>query len=316
MVTARDAALLTDFRYVEQARVQSPSWQVRQVSSGLSWFPELVFELRVKRIGFDSHHLDVATHQTLIHSLKEPPAGARPSLVSTEGLVEALRVVKDPDELALMQQAAKIADQAFDAVAPTIRAGETEKAIAWRLERTMREMGAEVVSFDIIVAAGPNGAMPHHHPSERPVATGEPIVIDMGARYEGYCSDLTRTVFVGEPDQEFVKVYDIVLGAQLTAIALIRPGMTGEEADALAREVIRQAGYENAFGHGLGHGVGLAVHEQPRLGPGSDRVLEEGMVFSVEPGIYLPGQGGVRIEDMVVLEREGIRTLSRANKTV
>ena len=316
VVTASDAVLATDFRYVEQAKAQSPAWQVRQVRSGVPWFPQVVSELRVKCIGFESQHLDVASYQALVDSLKELPADARPPLVSTQGLVEGIRAVKDPDELALMQRAAEIADQALEAVAPTIRAGETEKAIAWKLERTMRELGAEAVSFDVIVAAGPNGAMPHHHPSERPVAAGEPIVIDMGAKYEGYCSDLTRTVFAGDPDREFVKVYDIVLGAQLTAIALIRPGMTGEEADALAREVIRQAGYEDAFGHGLGHGVGLAVHEQPRLGPGSDQVLEDGMVFSVEPAIYLPGRGGVRVEDMVVLEKEGIRSLSRVNKAL
>ncbi len=316
LVTDQEAVLATDFRYVEQAKRQASSWQVKQVSNDPSWFAELTSEFNLARIGFESDFVTVSQYQNLVQSLRERSAAERVSLVATSGLVERLRVVKDSDELALMQRAAEIADQAMETVAPTIRPGQAERAIAWELERGMRELGADAVSFEIIVAAGPNGAMPHHHPSEHPVEAGEPIVIDMGARYRGYCSDLTRTVFAGEPDPLFRKVYDIVLGAQLTAMALIRPGMTGEEADALARQVIKEARYGDAFGHSLGHGVGLAVHEMPRLGPGSTQVLEEGMVFSVEPGVYIPGQGGVRIEDMVVLEKEGVRSLSKACKAL
>ena len=316
LVTEREAVLATDFRYVEQAKAQAPSWRVRQVPNDLSWFAELASELDLARIGFESDSVTVSHYQGLVQSLRERSAAEKVSLIATSGLVERLRVVKDPEELALMQRAAEIADRAMETVAPTIRPGQTERAIAWELERGMRELGAEAVSFEIIVAAGPNGAMPHHRPSERPVEAGEPIVIDMGARHRGYCSDLTRTVFAGEPDPLFRKVYDIVLGAQLTAMALIRPGMSGEEADALARQVIKEAGYGDAFGHGLGHGVGLAIHEAPRLGLGSSQVLEEGMAFSIEPGVYLSGQGGVRIEDMVVLEKEGVRSLSKACKAL
>jgi Xaa-Pro aminopeptidase len=215
-----------------------------------------------------------------------------------------------------MQRAANIADLGMEAAASAIAEGQTERVVAWAIEKAMREAGAEGVSFDVIVAAGANGAMPHHSPSDHAIQSGEPIVIDIGARYRGYCSDLTRTLFVGQPDDLFRKVYDIVLGAQLTAMSLIRPDMTGEAADSLARKVIDEAGYGSAFGHALGHGVGLAVHEDPRLGPGSTLALETGMVFSVEPGIYIPAKGGVRIEDMVVLEEGGVRSLSQATKTL
>ena len=178
----------------------------------------------------------------------------------------------------------------------------------------MRDSGADSLSFDTIVASGPNGAMPHHRPSDRAIRPGEPIVIDMGAKVGGYCSDITRTACVGEPDDQFRKVYDIVLGAQLTAIATVRTGMSGADADGLARGVIAEAGYGDNFGHSLGHGVGLYIHEYPRVGPSSKDPLEEGMVFTVEPGIYLSGWGGVRIEDVVRLESDGARVLSKAAK--
>lgn len=316
LITPHEAVLATDFRYVEQASRQAPSWQVKQVSSDQSWFTQLVSEFNLERIGFESDFVTVASYQRLVQTLTETTPETKASLIATDGLVDRLRTTKDADEIALMQRAAEIADKALAEVAPTIQPGQTEKAVAWELEKRMREAGAEAVSFEVIVAAGPNGAMPHHRPSERPIESGEPIVIDMGAKYKGYCSDLTRTVFAGEPGPLFKKVYDIVLGAQLTAMSLIRPGMTGEEADSFARGLIKEAGYGDAFGHSLGHGVGLAVHETPRLGPGSTQVLEEGMVFSVEPGIYLPDKGGVRIEDMVVLEKDGVRSLSHAPKAL
>jgi Xaa-Pro aminopeptidase len=178
----------------------------------------------------------------------------------------------------------------------------------------MREAGAEAISFDIIVGAGPNGALPHHRAGETVIGDGEPVVIDMGATYDGYCSDLTRTIFIGEPDDEFRKVYDTVLRAQLEAEERVRPGMTGAETDAISREIISEAGYGDNFGHSLGHGVGLAVHESPGVGPRSQDPLENGMVFTVEPGIYVSGWGGVRIEDMVVLENGRARVLSSAHK--
>jgi Xaa-Pro aminopeptidase len=190
----------------------------------------------------------------------------------------------------------------------------TEKEVAWRMEMAMREFGADGLSFDTIVASGPNGAMAHHMPSDRPIQAGEPIVIDMGAIADGYCSDITRTVVVGEPDETFNKIYDIVLGAQLTAINTVKAGMSGEDCDGLSRMVIAEAGYGDNFGHSLGHGVGLEVHESPRVGPNSPETLEPNMVFTVEPGIYLTGWGGVRIEDIVVLGDDGAKVLSKASK--
>ena len=226
----------------------------------------------------------------------------------------SLRVLKDNVELAQLQKAIDASDQAMEMVCPAIEAGMTEKEVAWRMEAAMREFGADSVSFNTIVAAGPNGAMAHHRPSDTVIRAGEPIVIDMGARVGGYCSDITRTVVVGEPDEMFHKIYNIVLGAQLTAINTVRPGLTGKECDALSRDIIAEAGYGDNFGHSLGHGVGLAVHENPRVGPGAEDVLEPGMVFTVEPGIYISGWGGVRIEDIVLLGEDGATVLSKAGK--
>ena len=309
-----DAILATDFRYVEQAANQAPHFRVVKAGSDWAWLLDLLKESTMKRVGFESHQMTVASYRQVTEALKELPKGQGPSLVATTGLVEALRTIKDQQEMASLQKAIEVADAAMEGVAPAIQAGETEREVAWRLEKAMRELGADSLSFDTIVAAGPNGAMPHHRPSDRPIGPGEPVVIDMGAKVDGYCSDITRTVCVGEPDETFLKIYDIVLGSQLTAIATVRPGMTGGDADDLSRVVIAEAGYGENFGHSLGHGVGLAIHEYPRVGPRSDHPLEEGTVFTVEPGIYLSGWGGVRIEDVVQLEQSGAKVLSSAAK--
>jgi Xaa-Pro aminopeptidase len=190
----------------------------------------------------------------------------------------------------------------------------TELEAGWEIERFMREHGSQPVPFEVIVQSGPNSALPHARPSERKIGQGEPIVIDIGAKVGGYASDLTRTLCLGTPDDRFKRVYDIVLGAQLAAEALVKEGMSGEVADSMARTIIQEAGHGDAFGHSLGHGVGLAVHENPRLGPNSTDVLANGMVFSIEPGIYIPGWGGVRIEDLVTLDKGQIRVLSKAPK--
>ena len=315
LVISRDNAILaTDFRYVEQATNQAPHFRVVKAGSDWSWLLDLLKESTMKKVGFESHQMTVATYRQVTEALKELPNGEAPSLMATTGLVEALRTVKDQEEMASLQSAIRVADAAMEAVSPTICAGETEREVAWRLEKAMRELGADSLSFDTIVAAGPNGAMPHHRPSDRPIGPREPVVIDMGAKVDGYCSDITRTVCVGEPDETFRKIYDIVLGAQLTAIATVRPGMSGGDADDLSRVVIAEAGYGENFGHSLGHGVGLAIHENPRVGPKSDHPLDEGTVFTVEPGIYLSGWGGVRIEDVVLLEQSGARVLSSAAK--
>jgi Xaa-Pro aminopeptidase len=315
LLVSRDQALLaTDFRYIQQAQGQAPEFQVLKVDRGWKWLFEQLSEIGANRMGFEGQHMTVATYKQLTDAVQDLPSAQRPTLISTLGLVEALRTVKDPQELALLQKAIDVSDSAMEAVTATIQPGDTEREVTWRMEKTMRELGADSISFPTIVAGGANGAMPHHRASDRPLKTGEPLVIDMGAMVDGYCSDITRTICVGEPDEKFRQVYDLVLAAQLTAIATLKPQMSGGEGDSLARDVLEEAGYGETFGHSLGHGIGLAVHEYPSLGPNSPNTLEEGMVFSVEPGIYLSGWGGVRIEDLVVLESGGARPLSKAKK--
>ena len=314
LISRDDATLATDFRYVEQAGKQSPDFRIHRTAPGLGWFPEWTAERNVKRIGFESDDVTISLHNAFRKAADESETTNHPELVPTSGIVEQLRVYKDADELALLAKAIEIADEAIDEVAPRIEPGITEEAVAWELEKAMRERGAEMISFDTIVGAGANGALPHHRADDTVIKRNDAIVIDMGAKYEGYCSDLTRTIFVGEPDAKFRRIYDIVLQAQLAAEEQVRAGMTGEEADAIARDIIAEAGHGDDFGHSLGHGVGLAVHEFPRLGPRAEDTLQDGMVFTIEPGIYLPGWGGVRIEDIVVMENGRARVISKAKK--
>jgi len=313
LITSKEKVLATDFRYVEQVKVQSPDYRVFQITSNLAdWFPQLVTELKLKKLGFEAEDTSYTMYRLLSDTLKKAKSSLQ--LIPVDGLVESLRTVKEPEEIELITRAVEITDKAFEYIEGIIRAGMTEKEVAWELEKFQREQGSQALPFDIIVASGPNSALPHAKPTERKINSGEPIVIDMGARVGGYCSDFTRTLCLGEPGDTFKKVYDTVLGAQLTAIALIKEGMTGKKADSFARTVIEEAGYAEAFGHSLGHGVGLAEHEQPRLAPTSTEPLTSGMVFSIEPGIYLPGWGGVRIEDLVVMENGEIRVLSKGKK--
>jgi Xaa-Pro aminopeptidase len=313
-ITAQDAILATDFRYIEQAKAQAPDYQIFQITSKLEeWFPRLTGELSPRRLGFESGDVTFGLYHQLTEVLSK--AELKLQLVPVDGLVESIRTIKEPEEIALIARAAGISDSALAYVMDRIRAGMTEKEVAWEIEKFMREHDSQPVPFELIVAAGPNSALPHAKPSLHQIKAGEPVVIDIGAKVSGYASDLTRTVCLGKPDDTFRKVYDTVLGAQLAALALIKEGMTGEMAENLARTVIKEAGYAEAFGHALGHGVGLAPHEPPRLGPNSTEVLASGMVFTIEPGIYIPGWGGVRVEDLVVIENGQLKVLSKAPKT-
>ena len=315
IITADAAVLATDFRYIEQAGQQAPDFRVLRIAGGGSdWLTNLLKELGIHRLGFESQHMTVATHERLSKNLAEAGNGDGVSLVPTAGLVEELRSVKDEAEMASLQRAIDISDKAFEEVSKTLKDGVTEREVAWMLERTMRELGADSVSFETIVAAGPNAALPHHRADDTPLRDGQPLIIDMGARYQGYCSDLSRSLCIGHEDDTFREVYTTVLRAQQTAIENVRSGMTAGEADGLARAVIEEAGYGDKFGHSLGHGVGLEIHERPGVGPNSPVVLEDGMPFTIEPGIYISGWGGVRIEDIVVLEQGRARVISHAPK--
>jgi Xaa-Pro aminopeptidase len=313
LVTPQDKILATDFRYIAQAKSQAPDYKVSQITSDIGyWFPLLAAELDIKRLGFEAAHLTFTQHRQLCDILNKGKAQLK--LIPVDGMVESLRAIKEPEEIELITKAAEITDAAMDYIRDKIRPGMTEKEAAWEIEKFMREKGSEPIPFDIIVAAGPNSALPHAQPSARVIQSGEPIMIDIGARVGGYCSDLSRTICLGTPDDTFKRIYDTVLGAQLGAMAIVKPGMTGAEADQPARVIIEQAGYGEAFGHALGHGVGLAPHELPRLGPNSPDHLIDGMVFTIEPGIYLNGWGGVRIEDLVMLEKGKVREISKAGK--
>ena len=313
-ITKSDAILVTDSRYTEQATNQSPDFDVRQIRGGWGWLIDELKSQGVKKVGFESQDMTVSSYNSLIDAIKADSSLSDVSMIPAPGLAENQRIIKDNAELAILQLAIDAADKAMDLVCPNITPGMTEREVAWKMETAMRDAGADAISFDTIVAAGPNGAMAHHQPTDYIIKQSDPIVIDMGAKVGGYCSDLSRSISVGEPDETFKKIYDIVLGSQLTAINTVKAGMTGEEADNLSRDVIAQAGYEDNFGHSLGHGVGLEIHENPRVGPRSLDVLDLNTVFTVEPGIYLSGWGGIRIEDIVILREDGAAPLSKAKK--
>ena len=313
-ISHTDAVLVTDFRYVEQAGKQAPEFRVERTGASLSWLGEIATAVSAQRIGFEAEVMTVGTHSSFVKALNEAQHDDSLTLVETSDMIDKTRATKEDNELDLLIRAIEITDFALDEIGPTVKSGMTEAQVAWNLEKSMREQGAEAMAFDIIVGTGLNGALPHHRADDTVIREGQPVVIDMGATYEGYCADLTRTIFVGEPDDTFKKIYTIVLRAQLAAEEQVRAGMTGEQTDMIARDIIVEAGYGDFFGHSLGHGVGLAVHEYPRIGPRASDVLADGMVFTIEPGIYLPDWGGGRIEDIVVMEFGRARVLSKAAK--
>ena len=309
-VSMDEAVLITDFRFTEQASREAPRFRIVEAD------PErLGIELKLlaseggaRRVGFESDHVSFLDHRKWTEIADDL------ELVPVQGLVESLRAIKTDEELVLIRQAAAIGDGAMAHARQILRRGKTEREVAWEIEVYIRTHGAEAIAFEIIVASGPNGAMAHATVSDREIREGEPIVFDLGARVEGYCSDLTRTFILGQPDGRFQEIYYLVLDAQMKALAGIKPGMTGREADALARDVIERGGYGHLFGHGLGHSVGLAVHEDPKMGRQSTAVLQPGNTLTVEPGIYITGWGGVRIEDLVVVTDRGVEVLSKVGK--
>ncbi len=312
IIGPEDLCLVTDGRYtIQTAEELYPELGIEVVARQGRVAPALaeqIIKRNCRRLGFETAHLLHLLWRSLDKSLPDT------DLIPVTRLVEPLRMVKDDDEMAIMREASRLSDQAFNIVSSRIEPGMTEKQVAWDMERTMRELGADERAFGTIVGSGPNGAMAHAIPGNRQIQAGEPIVIDMGAHLNGYNSDMTRTIMLGEPTDKFREIYNIVLKAQLDAEHAIKAGMTGVEVDKIARDVIEAAGYGDQFNHSLGHGVGLEVHEAPSFSKFSEDTMEEGNVMSVEPGIYIEGWGGVRIEDLVMIRRDDAEVLTLADK--
>lgn len=309
-VTPTDAAILTDARFWAQAEAEAPDWRLVRVEKAetVEFIARLCAEAGVTALAFEPEQVSYATYRAWRRGCR----GVR--LLPAPDLLGDLRLVKDAEEVAAIRRSAALTDEAFAAWLPAVRAGETEAALAAEFEYRLRRAGADGVSFPPIIAAGPGGAMAHAIPGPRPLQAGEVVVVDVGAVWDGYCSDMTRTVRVpgGAPPADAAAVWDTVRRALDAGVAAVRPGATGVEVDAAARGVIAAAGYGGYFGHGTGHGVGLAVHERPRLSPLADpRVrLPEGAVVTVEPGVYLPGRFGVRLEQLVLVGAAGAEVLS------
>ena len=313
LVTAALAVLATDFRYVEQAQGEVSGCRVQRIEGPIKrWFPELVSDAGVKRLGIEAGYTTLSDFEKFRDALES--SGIKTELVPVTDAVESLRIIKDAEEIKALETAARITDEALIYITEKyLRPGVSEIKLAWELEKYIRESGGEL-SFPTIVAAGPASAMAHSKPSDRLLEVKGPVVIDMGVKLHGYCADLTRTFWLADVNSRFTELYRIVLQAQKAAIEGIVPGMTGAEADKLARDYIAEAGHADAFGHSLGHGLGMVVHENPRLGQNSPDILTEGMVFTIEPGIYVSGWGGIRIEDDAVLENGKVRLLTSSPK--
>jgi Xaa-Pro aminopeptidase len=308
LISGEEALFITDFRYVEQAKKQCEGYTI--VKHGPSLIEEVARQLEklgIKKLAFEQDFVSYSTYQTYKKTFKA-------ELVPVSGLIEKLRLIKTESEIKILKEAADIADAAFNHIVNFIRPGITELEVSNELEFFMRKSGATSSSFDTIVASGYRSALPHGVASDKVIDNGDIVTLDFGAYYKGYVSDITRTVSVGEPNPKLKEIYEIVLEAQLRGVEGIKPGITGKEADALTRDLITDKGYGEYFGHSTGHGIGLEVHEGPTLSMRNDAVLEPGMVVTVEPGIYIPGLGGVRIEDDVLITKDGNELLTHSTK--
>lgn len=307
LITQDKSLLITDFRYIQQANDQAQDFEViNQEGPMLSKINDLIKEGQYKNVGVESHLITYNEYQALNTDAVK--------LSSIESVIETIRMVKDEFEIKLIQKAADIVDETYEHILKWVKPGMTENEVNNEMEMFMRSKGATCSSFDTIVASGHRGALPHGVASNKVIEEGDMITLDFGALYEGYVSDVTRTFAIGQPKEEMKKIYNIVLEAQLTALEQIKPGMTGKEADTIARDIIKSYGYGEQFGHSLGHGIGLEVHEGPALSQKSDIVLEENMCITLEPGIYVDGLGGVRIEDDVLVTKNGLQRFTKSSK--
>ena len=308
LLTKNARYLFTDFRFVFQAKQEAPDFEVVKVEGGYApVIAEYVKKEGVQTLAFEMQEI---THEHFLLFEKHIPA----KLLPVKNELSKLRRIKTPEEIACLREAERIGDLAFQEILPSLVPGTTEIAIAAKLEYFMKMNGADGISFPAIVASGIHSSMPHAIPSEKKLEKGDFVTMDFGCTYHGYCSDMTRTVVIGKANEKQKEIYAIVLQAQLATLAKIKAGMTGKEADAIARDIIVQAGYGDCFGHSLGHSVGLEIHEMPSSSPKSADVLQAGMLMTVEPGIYVEGFGGVRIEDMVVITDDGCEKFKSSPK--
>lgn len=313
LVTPRDAIFFTDARYTEAAARHLEGIELREVKPDrtlTSQLQDLMFLKGIRRLGFEDAVMSVQSHRRLEKDLGKDKC----QLVGASEALDKLRQTKDPEELAAMEAAQGVAERALADILREIRPGVTEREIAARLQYLMLHYGASDMSFDPIVVSGPNGSLPHGAPSEKEIRSGEFVTMDFGCIYGGYCSDMTRTVAVGSVTEEMGRVYKTVLAAQRAGIAAAKAGVTGKAVDAAARAVIEDAGYGEYFTHSFGHGLGVEVHEAPSASSLNDKPLPAGAVISAEPGIYIPGKLGVRIEDVILITEEGCRNLAKAPK--
>lgn len=308
LITAGDSILFTDGRYTEQASVQAPDFRVIETRVDRDVVADNLNSLGVRSLAFESAHVTFSAWEEMSKRFKDV------KLVPCSGWVEKLRARKTPEEIAAIKRAAEIANQALTGTLPLLRPGVTERDVALEIEFAMRKMGSEGTAFPVIVVSGARSSLPHGEPGDKRIEPGDFVTFDFGAVCEGYCSDCTRTFVVGPLDDKHRDIYEIVKRAQRAGLDAVRPGVKGSEVDAAGRKVIEEAGLGGYFGHGIGHGVGLQVHESPRLGLKSEDILEPGMVVTVEPGVYIPGFGGVRIEDLVVVGEDGPEILTPYSK--
>ncbi|MBC7093018.1 aminopeptidase P family protein [Candidatus Bipolaricaulota bacterium] len=305
LILAKESVLATDSRYTEQAQHQVRGLPVEEAKGRwLPWLVERLSALDLRKIGIGTYGTSLYTYRELCR------LGEGMEFVPANGLVEGLRRVKSPEEIERIAAAARLTDEGLRWMLGQLKPGLTERDVALELEIWYRRHGADDVAFDLIVASGPASAMPHHRAGERRLEGGDIVLLDIGVRLDGYCSDLTRVVALGHASRELRDLYRLVLAANRAGLEAVQAGVSGQDADRAARAVIEAGGYGDRFGHGLGHGVGLEVHEAPRLAPTSDDVLAAGHVVTVEPGVYLPGRFGIRIEDLVAVHADGCEILS------
>ncbi|AJA47965.1 Xaa-Pro aminopeptidase [Clostridium pasteurianum DSM 525 = ATCC 6013] len=308
IITDNKALFITDSRYTEQARNEVKDYEILEYKGAFpDFFSDIIKKLNVKKIGFEDNVVSYELYSKISGKTEA-------QLVPMKGIIEEIRLIKDKSEIESIKKAADIADKAFSHMLKFIKTGMSEREIGLELEFTMKKLGAKDLSFPSIVASGVRSSLPHGKATDKIVENGEFLTLDFGCIFEEYCSDMTRTVAIGEPDDKLREIYNVVLEAQEKVLKVIKPGVKANVVDSVAREYISEKGYGSYFGHGLGHGVGREIHEAPRLSPMSETILKEGMIVTDEPGIYIPEFGGVRIEDLVLVTKDGCETLSKSPK--